>query len=224
MRSRILVAELASFVGWIRRLGRRLRTGKGALLTLFVGILLSLWFVLFLVTALMQSPCGTRGYTRACTHLRAAGAFGLLRAPLGASLERADDCVYAGRSESLVPAPFSRRQLLGYKMVVLALKSIAGTLIFSILFMQYAHHFLAAYIGRHANRHVCAACHDGASLVAATGGALAYRRGRRWLLAMVVAAVAVAAVLFRGKFQADRSGWVLVDSGVIPVAGDMDDY
>ncbi len=49
------------FVGWIRRVGRLLSTVKGALLTLFVGILLSLWMVLLVATALMRPHGGRLG-------------------------------------------------------------------------------------------------------------------------------------------------------------------
>ena len=198
------------FVGWVRRIGRRLRTVKGALLTLFVGILLSLWFVLLVATALMQ-PHGERlGRPELA---RTYGPMALLAyCVLLLALPSNERMIAFTPAEVnlLFPAPFSRRQLLAYKIVVMALKSIAGTLILAVLFMQYAHHFLAAYIGVMLTGMFVQLVMMTLALVAATVGALAYRRGRRWLLALVVAAVAIAAVFLRGKFQGDRSGWILL--------------
>jgi ABC-2 type transport system permease protein len=197
------------FVGWVRRLGRMLRTVKGALLTLFVAILFALW-VFSVVVAAFVRPATERVGTPELARMygpMALLAYCLLLLALPSS-ERMIAFTPA-EINFLFPAPFRRRQLIGYKMTVIALKTASGTLLLSILFLQYAHSFIAAYIGLLLMAMFIQFLMMALALVAATVGALAYGRGRRWLLALLGAAVVAGALLLR-RHQWDRAGLILL--------------
>jgi ABC-2 type transport system permease protein len=193
----------------VRRLGRMLRTVKGALLTLFVAVLFAFW-VFSLVVAAFVRPATERAGTPELARMygpMALLAYCLLLLALPSS-ERMIAFTPA-EINFLFPAPFSRRQLIGYKMTVIALKTASGTLLLSILFLQYAHSFIAAYIGLLLTAMFIQFLMMALALVAATVGALAYGRGRRWLLALLGVAVAAGALFLR-RHQWDRAGLILL--------------
>src|SRR5262245_15440502 len=188
------------FVGWIRRLTRMLRTVKGALLVLFVGILFAFWVFSVAMAAFFRQSERAANPDLA----RQYGPVALLAYCVALLAFPSNERMIAftpAEVNSLFAGPFSRRQLLGYKIVVIALKSLSGTLILSILFMPYAHHYIAAYIGLFLATMFLQLVMMVLALLAATLGAVAYNRGRRWLLALVTVVVAVGALSFRGALQ-----------------------
>jgi hypothetical protein len=114
-----------------------------------------------------------------------------------------------GEIDFLFPAPFTRRQLIRYKMTVIALKTASGTLLLSLLFLQYSHSFIGAYVGLLLTAMFMQFLMMALALIAATVGALAYGRGRRWLLALFGVAIAAGAFFVR-RHQWDRAGLILL--------------
>jgi hypothetical protein len=128
--------------GWLRFGTRSLKSVKGALLAL-VGLgVFALWLVSLFLTE------GTPAYTR--EKILEYGPVGLLLYCLlnvvSTSGERA---VYfsPGEVNFLFPAPFGRRELLAYKLVLSFIFSLPTTLFMTFVFQIYAHSFTAAFLG-----------------------------------------------------------------------------
>ena len=91
----------------------------------------------------------------------------------------------------LFAAPFTRRQLLIYKITRSAVAAVTVSLLFSALFLRYATFWLAAFVGSLLSLLLLQLLGMAAVLVGQTVGERAYSRGRKVALLLVILAVAV---------------------------------
>jgi hypothetical protein len=188
------------FKSWWRRMGRMLQSVKGIVL----GLLGLLVFVPWLVSLFLGrgdragDPEGVRRY----------GALALLAyAVLQLAVAPAERAIAFSPAEVslLFPAPFTRRQLLGYKMVVTGLTVVLSALFLALVFRVHAHFFFAAFVGVVEALWFTQLLAMVIALFAATVERLTYDRTRRIVLLVAVALVAAAAVRW-GRFEVPP-GW-----------------
>src|SRR5262249_12813042 len=128
--------------GWLRQMGRKLATVKGALFGLIGVAVLGLWLLPLLFTAhegAGASPETLRVYGPASL---------LLYCTLTLFLSTNERAIYFNPAEVnfLFTGPFTRRQLLGYKIVSAFLVSLPAALFFTVMVQIHARWFLAAYV------------------------------------------------------------------------------
>ncbi len=124
--------------------------------------------------------------------------------------------------EFLFAGPFSRRQLLGYKVCKSAFAALFTATFFSLILMRFAQHWVAAWMGFFlALLFIQLVCMT-IALIGQTIGERAYTRGRRVAIVIVLGAiVAIVAPLIREaasgdfhevpfKFAASRGGKILL--------------
>jgi hypothetical protein len=177
------------FGGWLRRLGRSMRTVKGALLVVFVALMFGCWF-----SSLFLAPQGAASYPEA---VRRYGTLFLLAYCLLMLLTTAGE-----RAVSFSPAevnflfagPFSRRQLLAYKIVGNWLISLATGLFMAVCFRMHARWLLASYVALVLVLIFLQLLAMTVALVGSTLGAHAMQRSRKWLLIGLGVLVAAAAL------------------------------
>jgi hypothetical protein len=189
--------------GWLRSIRRSLGTVKGALLALLGLLVFGIWLLsLFLAEA---------GGAADPDELRRYGPAAVLSYCLFAVLfSRGERALYFSPAEVnlLFPGPFTRRQLLGYKVTVSALIILPTALFLALAVRVYARWFLAAFLGLFLGFLFLQLFLMAINLVATTVGARAYTRGRKLVL---FAVVAVGAALL---FQANRTAGPAVGRGL----------
>jgi hypothetical protein len=94
----------------------------------------------------------------------------------------------------LFPGPFSRRQLLGYKLTRSALHSLLTTTIFSLIFLRYTQSWLAGWLGFFLALQFLQLFSMAIVLVGQTIGEAAYTRARKLIL-LAIALAAIVAIL-----------------------------
>jgi hypothetical protein len=174
--------------GWLRYLGRNVRTVKGALLAL-VGLFV---FVPWLLSLLLAAHAGI-GFA---PEIRLYGpAALLLYCLLNVLLSSGERAIYFSPAEVnfLFPGPFGRRQLLAYKIGSGLLVSIPYTLFLTLLLRVHSPSFLSAFVGLLLMFTFMQLFGMALNLTALTVGARLYTRGRKLVLAgAVLLAVVVA--------------------------------
>jgi hypothetical protein len=171
--------------GWLRYLGRNLRTVKGATLAL-VGFSVCLFYVLLLVLARTQSGVSPE-------KLRMFGPAGLVMyCLLNVLLSSGDRTIYFTPAEVnfLFTGPYSRREVLGYKIVSTLLIGLPTVLLMAAFLRGYAEWFLAAFVGLILVYVFMQLFTMALSLLATSVGARMFTRGRRLVLAAVVVGAA----------------------------------
>src|SRR5882724_1374368 len=134
---------LFQYRGWVRQTLRKVATLKGALLGL-VGLgVLALWLVpLFLAPheGIGASPEKMRAYGPAAL---------LMYCVLNLFLSTNERAIYFSPAEVnfLFTGPFTRRQLLGYKILSAFFVSLPAALFFALMVQVHARWFLAAFVG-----------------------------------------------------------------------------
>ncbi len=188
--------------GWGRSLVRGLRTVKGALLAAVgLGVFL-LWVGSLVLTT------RTPSYTQ--DQIREWGPAGLivycLLNVLSTPGERA---VYfsPGEVNFLFPAPFGRRELLGYKLALSFVFSLPTALFMTFVFQIYSHTFLAAFVGLLLIYQFMQLFVMAVNLAASAVGARLFSLSRR--IAAAATAVLAAAILWQAGLaqgQGDLGG------------------
>lgn len=182
--------------GWLRYLGRSLRSFRGAMLAAvgFSVVGLWAWSVLSMPSTAAVDPERVRLYGPAGL---------LLYCVLNVLVSNEERAVYFTPAEVnfLFPGPFGRRQLLMYK-VLSALLIAFPTTLFMLLFLRvYAPWVVAAYIGLLLVVLFMQLFAMALNLVASTLGAALYSRGRKFVVLAFVL-VAVVAGVQSGGFPA----------------------
>ncbi len=95
----------------------------------------------------------------------------------------------------LFPGPFTRRQLLAYKLLSGMIASLFGALIFSLVFKRHAGSWPVAFLGFILTLWFIQFLGTGLALIKQLVGEMAYTRARRFLVAAVLIAIAVAVSL-----------------------------
>jgi hypothetical protein len=167
--------------GWLRYLGRSLTTVKGVLLAL-VGVAVFLPWVLspLLVHARAEVPP---------EQVRLFGPAALvLYCLLNVLVSSSERTIYFTPAEVafLFPGPFSRREVLGYKIASSLLIGLPMALLMSLFLHIYARWFPAAFVGLLLIYVFMQLFSMALSLVATSVGARLYTRGRKMMLAAVV--------------------------------------
>lgn len=185
---------------WVRKFYRSLHTVRGSLLALLGLAVVGLW----LWAATMAPRSAARSNPDS---LRTSGpAFFLAYCVLTVLLSRGDRAIYFSPAEVdfLFAGPFTRRELLLYKICVSVLVGLPTSLFMAILLRIHSDWFLAAYIGLFLAFLFMQLFTMAVSLIAITIGTGAYTRTRKILL--VALGVFVAVVLFRGSQEAGGGG------------------
>lgn len=187
------------FYSWLRRLRRSVRTPRGALLVVVGLLVLGLWLLPVLLTAEPPDTDHLAG-------VRRFGALGLLGYCLALVLfGSADQAIYFPPEEVqfLFAGPFSRRQLLGYKIFGNLGKSALTAIFLTIVLRAHAGSAVAALVGVALILVFLQLFAMAFALVRASIGVRLYNR-RRKLLFLVLLVAAAAAVLeaSRGAAQA----------------------
>jgi hypothetical protein len=173
--------------GWVRYLGRGLRTMRGALTALVGGGFFAAW-----MAAVLLTPDG--GMRIAPDALRRNGpAFLLAYCLMNVFVSTGERAVYfsPGEVTFLFAGPFGRRGILGYKIVLTLLVSIPSTLIVAAVVRIHSNWFFAGYVALLLAILFQQLFGMAVNLIATSVGVRAYSRGRR----LVVAAVLVVAAL-----------------------------
>lgn len=184
---------------WARRLGRSVRTVRGALL---VGVGLSL-LLLWVVPALLTgAPVGGRG-----AEVRQYGPWALLAfCVMNLLLSTNENALTFNAAEVnfLFPAPLSRRQLLLYKVWGVVGQSVLSGLFFTLFMRQYASLTVAAIVGLILTILMLQLFAMLLALLASVLGARAYNRRRKLVIGLVAVAIAAAAFqAFGGVWRGD---------------------
>jgi hypothetical protein len=186
--------------GWMRSLYRKLRTVKGALLgAVGVGVVV-LWLV-----AVTAAPRDQAGIDPDNLRRHAPTAF-VAYCVLTVLMSRGERAFYFSPAEVnfLFPGPFTRRQLLVYKITVIALIGVPTTLFLTLLLRIHAQWGVAAFAGLYLAYMFMQLFAVAVSLLGISIGARAYTRTRKMLL--LALGVLVAVVLFRQSQQSQESG------------------
>lgn len=177
--------------GWLRKVGRSLRTVHGALLALFGLLILVPWFLSVILTsqeASGVSPDAIRRY----------GPPGLIAyCLLIALISSGERALYfsPGEVNFLFPAPFTRRQLLIYKIAISMFLGLLTSLFFTVFFGRYAQWFVAAYLGLFLTFLFLQLTSMLINFMALSIGTRAYSRMRKIAMALII--VGVGAILLR---------------------------
>jgi hypothetical protein len=180
--------------GWWRRLFRNAGTVRGAFL-LVVGVLFfSCIFLNPLLVYFFATPEEQAGYIAG---MRRFGPLGLLAycvvTLLFSTGERAITFTPA-EIDFLFPGPFSRRQLLGYKIAVTFLTCLLTGLFFALYLLAHGAWFVAAYAGAVLACFFLMLFAMVVGLVANTLGARAHTRARQLVLFLLAALLLLAAL------------------------------
>jgi hypothetical protein len=197
--------------GWVRYLGRNLRTVKGAVLALVGLTFLVVWLVPMAV--LPRHEAGFSSET-----LRLYGPLGLLAYCLiNVLLTSGERAVYFTPAEVnfLFSGPFSRRQVLAYKITTTFLIGLPTALILTALLQIHAPWWLAAYVGLVLIFVFLQLFALAVNLVAVSIGASLYTRARKLTLTVALLAAVGLLVLPEGVGAAKARflAWVEATQG-----------
>lgn len=184
---------------WGRSLARNLRTIRGIVLAL-VGLgILGMW-----LWAMSQAPSDSN---MSPEELRQQAPVWLVAYCLiTVLLSKGERGIYFNPAEVqfLFAGPFTRRQLLLYKILSNALFGLFYTLFFTILFRVHARWGVAAYVGLYLTVLFLQLFTMALGLIAVWIGSQAYTQARRWLL--VALGIGAAVFLFRASQDAGGGG------------------
>src|SRR5271155_1576519 len=131
------------FRGTRRRMLRGVRTPKGLVFLLLGILVLFAW----LGPALYRAVELPRANPQTVRTVAPFAILGFCLGNLFASVGEKSIAFTAAEVDFLFPGPFSRRSLLGYKILKTALGTASTTLIFSILLLRYSSSWIACLVG-----------------------------------------------------------------------------
>jgi len=179
--------------GSFRSIGRKVRSVRGALLAVFTLLIFGMMFGPNLVMALKLGRAGVIG--------QGADSFGefvsvgmLLYVLLSVVTSLGERAIYFSPSDvdMLFPAPFSRRQILLYKILGSVAGAIFVALVISASMIMHVRSWPAAAVGFFLAYLMMNSLTVCAQLIAQTVGERAFTRARKLLLGGVIVAIAVA--------------------------------
>lgn len=186
--------------GWFRSFWRSLRTLKGALLILLGLAVFAPW-----LWSVLYAPRSAAGFDP--NEMRRFGpAVFLLYCVVTVLFSKGERSIYFSPAEVnfLFPGPFTRRQLLAYKISMSVLVGLPTTLLMSLLLRMHARWYPAAFVGLFLAFLFLQLFAMAVNLLVTAVGTRAYTRGRKLLLIAVAAGVAV--VLFQAGRAAGPGG------------------
>jgi hypothetical protein len=178
--------------GWARRLVRNAATLRGALL-LVVGVLFfGCIFLNPLLIYFITPPQDQAGYIAGMRRFGPLGLFAYCVLTLLFSTGERAITFTPAEIDFLFPAPLGRRQLLGYKIVVMFLTCLVTGLFFAVYLLSHGAWFVAAYAGAVLVCFFLMLFGMAVGLVANTLGAQAHNRARRLVLLLLLALLLLA--------------------------------
>lgn len=187
MNSSLFLLIFLQLRGWLRFLGRSIRTVRGAITALLGGCTFGLW----LVTCLVPSREASRIDPDA---LRRNGpAFLLLYCLANVLVSSGERAIYfsPGEVNFLFGGPFGRREILAYKVVSTFLVSLPSTLILAMIVRIHAGWFWAAYVALLLFIMFQQLFGMAVNLLATSLGVSARTRGRQFVLAVTAILTAI---------------------------------
>src|SRR3954453_20335452 len=174
----------------LRRLLRGARTPRGAIFFVIGLMMIGLWLIPGILQGLIrgrQDPapillCLPIGLLATC-----------VTQVVSSAGERAVAFLPA-EVDLLFPAPFTRRQLLAYKLVQSAIGGLFVATLFSLIWLRYSPYWVAGWIGYWLTLMFVQLVSMSMALLGQAIGARAYTGGRRLILVVVIGAVALAVV------------------------------
>src|SRR5438552_1277535 len=185
-----------------RRSLRGVKTWRGAL---FLGLGL-IGFALWLGTSLINAMLAKRPEPEKVKLFFPLAMLGICVSNLASSAGDRAIAFTPPEVDFLFPGPFSRRQLLGYKLMRSALASLLTTTIFSMIFLRYTQSWLAGWIGFFLALQFLQLFSMAVVLVGQTIGEAAYTRGRKLIVLGIV--VAIVAALAPVLSEARHTGYL----------------
>jgi hypothetical protein len=171
-----------------RRLGRQARGKRGVALALVAVLALLLLVGRVVIANRWMPPADPTG-------VRTYGPVAILGICLMNVLSSTGERAVTfspGEVDFLFPGPFTRRQLLAYKLIRTAITAVPSALLFGALVSRFGGFYLGRVAAAWLTFQFVQMLAMIVALVKATVGERAFSRGRRWLLLGVLAAVALA--------------------------------
>jgi hypothetical protein len=195
--------------GWARYLGRSVRTVKGALLAV-VGVCV---FIPWVLTMALQVGRDSAADTETVRRLGPAVLLGYCL--LNLVLSTGERAIYFSPAEVnfLFPGPFSRRQVLAYKIMLTLLVALPTALVMALVVRVRDTWPPAAFLGMLLLLAFVQLFSMSLGLLAAAAGASLYTRGRRLAVAAAVVVAAVI-VLQAGGLTAGRPPKQLLEAAL----------
>ena len=185
-RPLLLLARLR-FKGAARRLGRSLKTVKGAVMGLLGGLIMTSWLLPMAMMAFSEpKPRPDLILTYGPLGLLATSLINLLAAGPGRGI-----AFTAAETAILFPAPLTRRQLLTYRVGINLAGMAAGSVFFSLLVLAFTPTWLGAALGLFVTFAFTHLFDLTCVLTAQTLATPGYALGRRLAVAALVLAVGV---------------------------------
>src|SRR3954453_9635397 len=194
--------------GLFRRILRGARTVRGAVFFAFGVAIAAMWLASVLLSATMQRP--NPEYVRGVAPLI------LLGICLLTTMTSAGDKAVAftpGEVDLLFPGPFTRRQLLLYKLIKNTFAAALSSVVISIALLRFARLWIACYVGVLLSILLIQFFGMSLLLLGQAVGERAYGRGRRGVL--IVVAVVAALGLWGVMSRYPLSGPGRVDVGEV---------
>jgi Putative ABC exporter len=193
------------FKGWGRRVGRTVQTVKGAILTTVFGLIILLWLSSVALSAFMSGR--TPGATAPAEQVERYAPLVLFVYCLGmvATGGAQSPFVFSpAEVQFLFSGPFSRRQLLAYKIISQFLLILPVSVFMSIALRSFAGSFLSAFLAALLTFAFMQLFGLTVNLVACALGEALYSRTRR--ITLLVVLVVLAGAAFWGMTAAGFSG------------------
>ena len=171
-----------------RRVGRQARTPKGAVLVTVGVVMLAAWLGWTGFWNARMAPASPMA-------IRTVGPLTiLLMCVLNVCSSAGERAVTFTPAEVdfLFPGPFTRRQLLAYKLVKTALKTVASAVLIGVAMGRYGGTFAGRFVGGWLTIQFVTLVAMVAALAQANVGERAFSAGRRWVLVALGVALAVA--------------------------------
>ena len=181
--------------GWLRYVGRSLRTVKGLALALLGVAVFSPWLVTVALTPPAEGRADPESVRRYGPVLLLA--FTVVSGVLAVTVQRAISFRPA-EVNLLFPGPFTRRQLLAYKLTVSLATSLLASPLVALALRHHAPNLLSAWVGLVLMLAFLQLFATALALLASAVGVQAYNRSRKAVLVCLVIA-AVAAALWSGQ-------------------------
>jgi hypothetical protein len=170
----------------LRRSLRGAFTLKGAMFLSLAMIVVALWVTpnIFLAHAQQRDPARTQAIFPILL-------LGMCLSNLVTSAGERAVAFSPAEVDLLFAAPFTRRQLLVYKITLGAVAAFTASLLFSVIFLRFAHFWLAGFLGVFLSFMLLQLLSMAVVLIGQTIGQSAYLRGRKvagWVVLVILAA------------------------------------
>ena len=190
--------------GWLRRLGRTMRSVRGALLIVLSAAVILLW--------ILPNALGSAASPETLLTVRRTGPFVLVGICLVNLLFATNERVIAfspAEVNFLFSGPISRRQLLIYKIIIASAGAVFTGLLMALVLRAQFSTFVAGFVGMTLAVMFLQLLTMTIALAGSTLGTKAYGR-RRWITLVVVALILAVAVFQAGLPRLDGNPWELL--------------